>query len=317
MKTIVRLVLSSLMAISIAGCGDDDGTGDDDAPTADAAVGTVDGGGTDASGLAWEPIVMANWTIPVTQGAQDPYRCASVTLTEDTFIGGFRPIDPPGTHHTVLSFGPPEGPDDPGSECGPGTENANWVYASGVGTNELVLPAGVGMKVSAGEQVHVNLHLFNTTDAPISGVSGVEILRLQPSEVVHEAEMFLPGSVSFSIPGNQMHTQTGTCNIGQTQTLVALFPHMHQLGTHFKTEVIKGGTPMTLWDEAYQFDSQEFAVLDSIELNAGDQVKTTCTWMNTTGQTVGFGDSSTQEMCFSIMIRYPRLNNGGTPICGF
>jgi hypothetical protein len=34
-------------------------------------------------------------------------------------------------------------------------------------------------------------------------------------------------------------------------------------------------------------------------------VKTECTYDNTTGKTVTFGESSDTEMCFSIIYRYP------------
>ena len=44
------------------------------------------------------------------------------------------------------------------------------------------------------------------------------------------------------------------------RTVIAIFPHMHQVGTHFKAEIERGGNTITLWDDDFQFESQEFAV---------------------------------------------------------
>ena len=46
------------------------------------------------------------------------------------------------------------------------------------------------------------------------------------------------------------------------------------------------------------------------QLAAGDKIATTCTYDNTTNHVVGFGQSSTDEMCFSILMRYPRQAQG-------
>ena len=65
-------------------------------------------------------------------------------------------------------------------------------------------------------------------------------------------------------------------------------------------------------DEDYEFDAQIFASFDPIKLGPGDRITSTCSWFypaNPDGpETVLQGDSSTEEMCFGITMRYPRLN---------
>src|SRR5262245_30004364 len=190
-------VLLLVDCLGLGGCGADESQSQDD--------------------QSWTPIISADWSLAA---GTENWFCASKTLTEDLYIGGYRPIQPLGTHHTVLSFGDPVGPDDVGSDCDPGTENPYWIYASGVGTNDLLLPEGVGVKIPAGMQVHVNLHLFNVTEGQMTGRSGVEILPLTASEVVNEAEMFLPGPFNFMLPPNQQSTATGTCTLAEEQKLV-------------------------------------------------------------------------------------------------
>jgi hypothetical protein len=304
------ILLATSFLISHAACGGGS-SGDDDVPAADA--GTVDG-----TPLTFSPIIAGDWSL---QGGQEKYWCVDVTLDRDLYIGAYRPIAPIGTHHTVLSVNRNGGSDNPGYECNVGNEAPDWLFASGVGTGALVLPDGVGVHLTAGTQIHLNLHLFNTGDAELTGHSGIEIQEITAAEVQHEAEIFLPGPFAFMIPGNgQPFSYTGTCTVQHDQTLVAIFPHMHQAGTHFKSVIERDGAVVaTLWDEAYQFDSQEFANLQLIDVQAGDKVKTTCTWENNTGGTIGWGDSSQQEMCFSILMRYPLLpaedSIMGLPVC--
>ncbi len=244
------------------------------------------------------PLVTADWTLPP---GQEGYLCATRTLAEDVYAGTLRPLAPPGTHHTVIALGSPDGPDRPAFPCGP---ELGDFWASGVGSGELVLPDGVGLLAPAGLQLRLSLHLFNATDAPLSGTSGLEIRRLDPSGVMHEASVSYHGPFTFAIPPDGApYSASNRASLGD-RTLVAIFPHMHQLGRHFRSRLVGAGGETVLWDDDFQFESQEVAPLPSIPVRAGDQLETTCTWVNTTGSTVRWGDSSLAEMCFSILMSY-------------
>jgi hypothetical protein len=100
----------------------------------------------------------------------------------------------------------------------------------------------------------------------------------------------------------------------EEQTVFAIFPHMHQLGTHFRASFVVGGEEQVVHDEAYHFEEQYQIVLDEpVHLNPGDAIRTECTWQNGTGETVGFGESSDTEMCFDILFQYPARGSG---FCG-
>lgn len=293
-----RVALLLVTSIVTAACGGDD---DDD--------GGPDAGPDAAAEASWQAIIAGEWSLE--PGEEDWY-CASRTLDEDLFIGALRPIDPIGTHHTIMSFGPAAGPDRESAPCDPDSTQPNAIYASGVNTNEMELPSGVGFKIAAGEQVHLNLHVFNTSDEVLSGTSGVEIRSLPADEVEHEAELFLPGPLGFEIPRDQEYSYSSECEIVEEQHIFALFPHMHQLGRRFKTEITVDGVTTALWDDDYRFENQVFTVFEPMALGPGDRITTTCTWVRTAEDDlpdlVRLGDSSKDEMCFSIMMRYPRLN---------
>jgi hypothetical protein len=270
------------LAFALAACG---GSNMDSTPGADASI---DGAG---SGSGWTTLISKGWTLqPHSENTSD---LQIETLDHDTYIGGLRPIAPLGTHHTLLFRG---------------LTGTNAIYASGVGTGELIFPAGKGLKIAAGTSLGLQLHIYNTGDEVLNGTSGVEMLEIPASEITEEVDMFLPGPKNLSIaPGPQ--TQTGTCTIAATQQIFALFPHMHQWGTHFKTTLTVAGTDQVLHDADYTFEHQDVESFTPITLNAGDKITTTCSWNNTTAGTITYGESSDTEMCYSIMYRYPKQNN--------
>ncbi len=238
----------------------------------------------------WESLVTASWTLA--PGQEKTSDLSISTVAEDTAIAAIRPLSPVGTHHTLLAKGDA------------GLTGTNIVYASGVGTSELVFPPGTAMKLTAGELLGLQLHIYNNSDQPLTGMSGIEVKKVDPALVEHEVDLFLPGPRDFAIaPG--VATASGTCTVTSAQTVFAVFPHMHQYGTHLKTTITTGGTPHVLYDDAYSFEHQKIVPFTPIQLAPGDTIQTECTWNNTTAATIGYGESSDTEMCYSILFRYP------------
>jgi hypothetical protein len=287
------------LALALAGCGGGSSGCEDGCDSPDGAAGGADARvGPDGGGPsgAWTTLVTGDWELPA--GGELTSDLHTITLDRDVYVGAIRPIEPLGTHHTVLALG--------------NFDAGNIIYASGVGTNEIAFPDGVGLALRAGQNLVLQLHVYNTREDALTGTSGIEIVEVDAADVVHQADLFLPGPLGLNIPPMQESTQRSTCTIQSTYTLFALFPHMHQLGTHFKTTVTVGGEDIVIHDGPYQFEDQAFIAFDPITLAAGDKVTTECTWDNPTADAVGWGESSTTEMCFSILYRYPA---GGQEFC--
>jgi hypothetical protein len=315
----MKSALLALLVLAAGACASASGSGQPDAdpnrPDADPTAPDADPTAPDADPVAidaapadarvldgeWEPLVTSGWTLAP---GQEGYLCASKTLTETVYVGAIRPLSPPGTHHTTVSLTSGGGADNPGSPCGPMFGD---FYASGVGTSELVMPAGVGLVAEKGQKVLLNLHLFNAGDTPLSGTSGIEVILVPVDEVEHPARVSFYGPADFEIPSNgQVIPWSGENTLPSNATVFAIFPHMHQLGVHFTAEVVRGGAtlPQPLWDDAYQFESQEFALIPPVAFQPGDKIRTTCQWVNNTGASVHWGDSSKAEMCFSVLMTY-------------
>lgn len=266
----------------------------------------------DQSADGWQTLVVGKWEI---DGGTESYRCVRFTLPRDLSVGAFRALSPAGTHHTLLTIVDDVKDPDGFSECQANTNGTREVAGSGVGTNDFAMPEGVAVQLKQGQQLLLNLHLFNVGDQPIQGVSGTLVKLVDEQAVKHTAEGVLAGTVMLDIPAGQLTTQHGTCTLTGDQTLVAIAPHMHQLGVHLKAVAHSSAMgDVTLIDRPYSFDEQVVLGLKHlVEMKKGDTIDVDCTYMNTTDHDVTFGQSSLSEMCFAGFYRYPVL--GGSYGC--
>ncbi|MEM9196001.1 MAG: hypothetical protein AAGF12_42945, partial [Myxococcota bacterium] len=166
----MRMVVVLGLVLANAGCGESStSTGGEDAAVPDAAPdGSV---GVDATPDAdvpdqsvpdapvgdWVNLIAGDWTLP---SGEEDYLCVRATVTEEMYIGAFRPVIPEGTHHTVLTMEDGNRPDGITS-CSAGENGPRMIFGSGVGTPELNMPEGVAVRLPAGQQLLLNLHLLN------------------------------------------------------------------------------------------------------------------------------------------------------------
>jgi hypothetical protein len=255
--------------------------------------------GTDAGsdGDSYTRLIADSWQLPP---STEKYLCVRKTVTTEIWISAIRPIAPLGTHHTVLMVGPADAPDGT-VDCESALLKPS-IYASGVGTQPFVLPDGVAIHLKPGDQLLLNLHLYNSDTESLTGTSGIEIVEADAATVQHEAGVVLAGKAAglYVAPGSS--TQTGTCTTPAGSTLFAITPHMHVLGTHMN---VTYGT-RTVFDEDYTFDDQRVHPIEpAITTVAGGKYAVTCSYVNTTGAAVTFGEHTGEEMCYALTFVYP------------
>jgi hypothetical protein len=178
------------------------------------------------------------------------------------------------------------------------------------GGDPLDMPPGVGLEMpKVGGFGAMETHYFNNTGAAAPDRSGVRIcMTSQPQANV--ATLTWLGTEGISIPANSQGSNTGTCTPGGGKQsgdihLLQAVPHMHKLGSHMKTVINrKGGGTEVVVDNPFTFSDQRSYPVTNI-VHAGDTLTTTCTWQNTTAAAVGFGTSTTAEMCYDFVISYP------------
>ena len=267
--------------------------------------GSGDGGGSGSDASVppgFTKLISRTWTL---NPGQQGYKCVRIQVPQDMWVTGFRAMSPVGTHHQVLTISnqmTPLGDYD----CSAGSLDQQMLYAAGVNTDDLLFPTGVATHLTAGMYINLNLHLFNTMDVAINGESGVLVKTIPAADVVHPADMMFSGTFNIMIPPDgQPHTESGGCTAPTDWHVFALWPHMHQIATHQRFVVTHGGVPDTMLDQPYSFTEQKNYPMAETIIHTGDLVQTTCTYVNTTGSQVNFGDSSTAEMCFTGMYKYP------------
>ena len=291
--------LGLALALTLLGCGKDmvAGAGGADGPAPDAAVGVPPSGYTRLIGRAWDVDVGAN-----------VYRCARVTVPHDMYITSIVAHAPNASHHSLLSIAGANGTGGTDGEydCDAASIGMIMLYASSVGTSPLDFPAGVGLKVAAGQQLHLNLHLLNSSDAAVQGQTEIYV-KEEAAAPPQLAEMVLAGPVEFEIPATtQPHEVTGECTAGAPYTLFAVWPHMHRYARHQKVELVRGGETDVVYDEPFSFEEQSYAQLHPMaSVRQGDRVRVTCTYVNTSGGAMRYGDGANAEMCFAGLYRYP------------
>jgi hypothetical protein len=245
----------------------------------------------------WSVLADGNWSLE--PGAEDASWCKTIVMTETTYVSAIRPIAPSGTHHISLTVATPDEHDCTAGRFGPAT-----VYASGPGASELRFPPHVAMKLSKGEALHLNLHVYNPTSTRLAGASGIEVIRVKEEAVESEAGFVLAGQDGFTLPPATRTTIAHTCRVGSDQTAVALIPLMHKLGVQFRVSFAHGSDSTVLHDGAFRFEEQSHIPIGPVLFQAGDAITTECTYENTKYHPVTPGHGN-GEMCFSALLRFP------------
>jgi hypothetical protein len=57
---------------------------------------------------------------------------------------------------------------------------------------------------------------------------------------------------------------------------------------------------------AFDFNTQTWLPINAVTA-ANDVITTTCGWRNTTGEPVRFGEKTTDEMCYSFTMYWPKV----------
>lgn len=183
------------------------------------------------------------------------------------------------------------------------------------GTPNFVMPEEAGLELAApGEKLILQLHYNNTAgykDALDN--SGVALCTTEEPRENKAATLWL-GTVDIDVPPGETVTTVGDCDTGvrasEDVTMLLSWPHMHEVGTAIKTELIKGGNTdnmETIVDvPQWNFENQlYYPHTPALRIEQGDVLRTSCTYTNNTDTTVRFGEGTRDEMCFDFSIVYP------------
>jgi hypothetical protein len=264
-----------------------------------------------------------SYAMPATSG--DDYVCYGVDISRPvpTHVTGFAPrIDNAKIVHHVVLFESDAAYTPTPTRCNPsGSLKWRMVMAWAPGGKGLELPpaAGFPLKTDAEGKTHyvVQMHYSNPQGlANQSDTSGFDLCTSAPRP--NEADVLAFGTQSIEIPAGAAAYEkdcsitvpdmiAGTSGIH----LLAAMPHMHKLGASMSTTLLAGGPTGPSTDlgtvNNYQFDTQAWVNLNDSIAKKGDVIRTRCVWNNSTKSVVKFGEATTDEMCYSFTVYYPKV----------
>jgi hypothetical protein len=185
-------------------------------------------------------------------------------------------------------------------------------------------PAGMGFAISDGQQIVAHMHYLNPTSAPLAPKPRYDWYTIDPATLTQQLYPFAWELKNFSVPPSTQKTFTGQCALGQPMHIVNVLPHMHKLGVGLDLAYLGGpqdGQPF-LASPGYAPDGtlqRQYA--PAVDLSQGMGFSMSCTWNNTTGQTIVEG-TGIDEMCMIFGYAWPKagtysavLSAGGTGSC--
>jgi cytochrome c551/c552 len=271
------------------------------------------------------------YTMPTASG--DEYVCYGVELSRPspTHVVGFAPrIDNKAIVHHVVLFEADQAYSTTPTPCSAGG-SLQWRMVTGWAPGgmgfELPPQAGFPLKTTGSTHYVVQMHYSNPTAlVDQKDTSGFDLCTSAPRQ--YEADVMAFGTQKIDIAVNEtksldclvpVKTKIAGYDLDFTGLhLIASMPHMHKLGTEMSTQLLAGGpsgAPTDLGTIAgWSFNTQAWLPIQGdgtgggAVLQANDMIKTRCTWKNTTGKPVKFGENTEDEMCYSFTTYYPRIN---------
>ncbi len=290
--------IAALLPIALIACGDDRGSDDADSPRETTEVSgavQVEPG----VHVAEDEATLRTEEFTVEPG-EETYLCYAASVPEDLVIDGFSVEGAAFLHHLLLSRATAEEPEGL-SECDV-LFRYTWqpFFGAGAGDSELRFPDGTGHRIDAGQQLVLQMHLLNSTEAPLTGSAEIVLHRSTAAEPETIGTKTF-GTFELSLPPAQTSQVEATCTIEEPIELLAVLPHMHQLGTALTFEVGDSEDSMAMVYERdpYDFDEQYVDPFE-LTLQPGELTRLRCSYFNPHDEEVGFGESSLDEMCFMM-----------------
>jgi len=279
----------------------------------------------DRYAVTWGPITVA-------PGAEET-QCVNVRLSNTSAIKvhQMRNLLSAGSHHLIVyKDDDPASVEKPLYKCTPfsGALNLSGMSAPVMITQKaedaLTLPEHVAYTFAPGQMVRIEMHYLNSTDVPLEVSATSEFYAVPEADIDHEANILFIGTPDIQIPaGATMDVQTYFTPSRASLDLsgakfFAITGHTHHLGQNVTvaTAASPGGERTSVYAPAPFVWSEPETTVHAPEftmpagLQAGFDIK--CTYHNTSTQTVRFGESATDEMCFFWTYYYP---SKGAHVC--
>jgi hypothetical protein len=164
-------------------------------------------------------------------------------------------------------------------------------------------PATIGATIPQGYGFNMMAHYLNTTSETLNAVVSLTMYVAKPNVVTNHAGVIFLNNVAISVPSTGQPVQTqDTYSLPQDVYILTASSHMHKYATNFVATA--GSTTLystTTWD-----NPTPNVFSPPLMVPSGTTITWTCTDVNSTGETLTFGESAnTNVMCIDVNIFYP------------
>jgi hypothetical protein len=184
----------------------------------------------------------------------------------------------------------------------------------------LTLPSGVAYSLDANQMIRLELHFINASSSPKNATATSTMIPISEQDFRDEAGFLFIGNPDIRLPPMKETTLGPTFfQVPQELSGVKFFAmtgHEHRLGTNVQVAMSTTDTdpgkmvydvPNWSWSEP---KTEVFDPPFTVPDNGGFTF--TCSWNNTSDQSVRFGESANAEMCFFWAYYYP---SQGARVC--
>jgi len=240
--------------------------------------------------------------------------CFRVNVPDDVFVSSITTSSTPGVHHQILAVATEklaEGTEPCGLAAGAST---SWIFHTGDSPEDFHMPANVALRVPGGSQLLLQMHLFNPSDAQLDSSVKTDLIGIAEEEVEHFAQLVSAGTLNISLPPGVATTVNAKCTLDGDVNVFGLQPHMHGMGTTFKTWIANaaGDQSSMLYDGAFLgVDDQPFATFEPVAMPKGGSLNIQCNYFNSSADRLVYGSSALDEMCFGLTYFYPVVESQG------
>jgi hypothetical protein len=257
-------------------------------------------------------------SITIQPGAEGFY-CfyKNIPATTEVDVGGFRSWMTKGSSHHFITYltgtsGGAKQPDGTLQQCGFGS--GQWVYAtsqSGVVVG-MDMPATVGLPLPVGSQLMMNMHFFNTGDAPTTPV--VKLNVLYASSIRYKAAAMYSFNTQINVPPGGTQTVKGTCTAPAGSNFFLMSTHTHKWATAADVNFVSGGQATNIVHTS-DYENPGTHVWQApafLTTKAGDTFTYSCAYQNNETFAITVGETASRnEMCMAIGYYFP----AGTASC--
>lgn len=198
--------------------------------------------------------------------------------------------------------------DGPGYRCfgDAGVSDTRIVGAWTPGVPVVRFPTGTGVALPPAAPLVVQMH-YNLAGGAQADDTAID-LQIDPTAAHLESVIFVDADLAIP-PGVAGHgEQSVTTYDGAPVDLLAVFPHMHQIGRTMHVEIASAANTTCAADvPRYEFHWQElYSYTEGVRLLPGDEVTLRCGY-DSTGREVPttWGEGSGDEMCAVVFFARP------------